>query len=121
MAKKRAKLMFRNRRGEQRDVVSYPATTAKNNFGRVFEKALSDGAVAITRHETPRAILLSIEEFLALVHKAEPQLDTLSGEFDAMMAKLQTPEAREALDRAFHASPEELGRAAVAAARKRSR
>ncbi len=42
-------------------------------------------------------------------------LETLSTSFDDLLERLQEPGAREALDAAFHASPEELGRAAVEA------
>lgn len=45
--------------------------------------------------------------------------DRLTAEFDEMLERMQAPGAREAMDRAFHATPEELGKAAVAAARKR--
>lgn len=122
MVKKRTAraLSFRNRRGEQVDVTSFTATTAKNHFGDVLERALSEGAVAITRHEKARAVLLSIEEFDALRGSGtKDTLDTLSGEFDAMLERMQTPEAMRAVEAAFHASPAELGRAAVRAARKR--
>lgn len=47
-------------------------------------------------------------------------LRDLSTEFDALVARMQTPKARKALDSAFHASPATLGRAAVRSARKRS-
>jgi hypothetical protein len=42
----------------------------------------------------------------------------LTGLFDEMFAKMQTPEARKAMDKAFHATPEELGKAAVEYATK---
>ena len=47
------------------------------------------------------------------------KLDTLSGEFDALLARMQAPKARAGMKAAFDASPKQLGRAAVAAARKR--
>ena len=46
-------------------------------------------------------------------------LETLSGEFDALLARMQTPRARAGMTAAFNASPAQLGKAAVAAARKR--
>jgi antitoxin Phd len=45
-------------------------------------------------------------------------LDTLSTSFDDLLERLQKPGAREAMDAAFHASPEELGRTAVEKARR---
>lgn len=46
--------------------------------------------------------------------------DALSGEFDAMLERMQTPKSQVAMRTAFHASPRKLGKAAVAAARKRA-
>lgn len=40
-------------------------------------------------------------------------------QFDALLAQMQTPKARRAMNALFNASPEELGKAAVTAARKR--
>ena len=44
---------------------------------------------------------------------------TLSGEFDALLARMQTPAALAGMKAAFDASPKQLGKAAVAVARKR--
>ncbi len=46
------------------------ASEAKNQFGRVLEIALSDGAVVITKHDEPKAILLSIKEYEAMPTKS---------------------------------------------------
>jgi len=93
------------------------ASEAKNQFGQVLESALRDGAVVITRHDTPKAILLSIEELEAIA--ARSRLDTLATEFDATYTRMQEPGFAKALDSAFGASPKRLGAAAVKAARKR--
>jgi antitoxin Phd len=110
---------FRNRRGEQVEASAFTATDAKKQFGRVLELVLRGGAVVITKHDAPKAILLSMDEFTALTRATESQLDRLSADFDAMLARMQTPRARAAMKTAFGASPRELGRAAVTAARKR--
>jgi antitoxin Phd len=110
---------FRNRRGEQVETASVTATDAKKQFGRVLELVLRGGAVVITKHDAPKAILLSMDEFNALTRATESSLDHLSAEFDAMLARMQTPKARAGMKAAFGAPPRELGRAAVAAARKR--
>jgi prevent-host-death family protein len=96
-----------------------PATKAKNNFGRILETVLQGGRVVITKHDMPRAILISMEEFNDLSGAMELALVTLRGEFDALFARMQNPGARRAMKSAFHASPKELGKAAVIAARKR--
>jgi antitoxin Phd len=77
--------------------------------------------VLITKHETPKVVLLSMEEYGALSRATDTKLDALSGEFDALLARMQTPRARAGMKAAFAASPDQLGIAAVAGARKRSR
>ena len=110
---------FRNRRGERMAAASVTATDAKREFGRLLEMVLQGGLVVITKHEAPKAVLLSLDEFDALAKAKERELDSLSGEFDALLARMQTPKARAGMKAAFGASPKRLGRAAVAAARKR--
>lgn len=111
--------MFRNRRGEQVEADSLTATQAKNEFGRVLEKVIKGGAVVITKHDAAKAVLISIDEFNSLSRATEIKLDSLSGEFDALLARMQKPKARAGMKAAFEASPKQLGKAAVAAARKR--
>jgi len=93
------------------------ASDAKNQFGQVLESALRDGAVVITKHDIPKAILLSIEELEAIA--ARSLLDTLTREFDAKYVRMQGPGFDKAMKDAFSASPQRLGAAAVKAARKR--
>ncbi len=114
-----SKLTFRNSRGNLIDVPSVAATKAKNEFGAILEKATHGGAVAITRHDTPKAVLVSYDEFQSLVRARSRTLDDLGIEFDALLARMQTPRARKGMKAAFNASPAELGRAAVKATRKR--
>jgi prevent-host-death family protein len=98
---------------------SFTATDAKKEFGRVLDIVLRGGRVVITRHDQPKAVVLSMDEFTALTQATERTLETLSGRFDALLAGLQTPRARAGLRAAFEATPKEIGRAAVAAARRR--
>jgi antitoxin Phd len=95
------------------------ATEAKTRFGPLLETAIHGGAVIITKHDTPKAVLLSIAEFEALGGSRQPDLKALSKEFDGLLARLQTPAARRALKSAFDATPKELGRLAVANQRRR--
>ncbi len=97
----------------------FTATAAKNEFGRVLDSAIHEGAVVITKHDQPRAILMSYEEFQALTQARASRLDSLSEQFDALLARMQAPEAQKGMKAAFDASPEELGEAAVAAVTKR--
>lgn len=112
-------LTFRNRQGELVDVPTVTASRFKNEFGAVLETAALRGAVAITRHDAPKAVLLSFAEFEALTRAHAPDLDRLEAQFDRMLARMQTPRARRAAAEAFDATPAELGRAAVKAARGR--
>jgi prevent-host-death family protein len=110
---------LRNRRGEPVEASTVTATDAKKEFGSVLERVVRGGVVVITKHDTPKAVLLPVEEFNALARAAERELDTLSEEFDALFARMQTPKARAGMRAAFEASAKQLGKAAVAAARKR--
>lgn len=109
---------FRNRLGELIDIPSVPATRFKNELGTIFEQVAHSGVIAITKHDTARAILLSVEEFEALVGKRSRSLDALSGQFDGLLARMQMTGTKEATAAAFNASPRMLGRAATKAARK---
>jgi prevent-host-death family protein len=105
-------LTFRNRLGELVDVPSVAATRLKNEFGAVLEEA-ARGAVAITRHDAPKAVLVSYEEFQALVSARGQSLSDLDAEFDALLERMQTPKAKKGVEAAFRASPAELGRASA--------
>jgi len=97
------------------------ATKAKNEFGRLLDTAMQGTAVVITKHDAPRAVLLSMEAFTALTEAGERRLDRLSEEFDELLANQQAPKAKAGLRAAFAASPGQLGKAALAAARARGR
>jgi len=98
----RRQVSFRNRHGEEVDVETVSATTAKNEFGRVLDSALAHGAVAITRHDAPRAVLLDIEEYDALVAQKAP-LERLTAKFDALLDGMQAPSAKAGVRAAFGA------------------
>jgi prevent-host-death family protein len=96
------------------------ATKAKNQMGQVLETVMQGGVVFITKHETPKAAVISIEEYERLSRAGKAKLDALSSEFDALLDKMQTPEAREGMQAAFEAPPEQLAQAALEFARKRA-
>jgi antitoxin Phd len=108
-------IRIRNRRGELVDAVQISASDAKNGFGRVLDRVAREGGVAITKHDEPCAVLVSIDTFRALAGADAPQLETLSAEFDALLARMQTPAAAAAMQTAFDLTPAQLGRAAVRA------
>src|SRR5512135_3145008 len=100
-----ATLTFRNRDGELVDVPTVAATRFKNEFGAIFEQASLGGAVAITKHNTPKAVLLSYAEFEALTKAGAPALDDLTDEFDRLLEDMQTPQSKAAMASAFDATP----------------
>lgn len=110
---------FRNRLGDLVEIPEIPATQAKNTFGELLDRVSAAGPVAITRHDTRKAVLLSYEEFESLSRARSKTLDELSTGFDDLLDRLQAPGAKQAMEAAFHSSPEELGQAAVEAARRR--
>jgi antitoxin Phd len=110
-------LTYRNSRGELIDVPSVAATQLKNALGVVLEQAMRGGAVAITRHDTPKAVLLSYDEFKALTADRAPNLHELRAEYDVLLERMQTPKARKGMAAAFDAIPAQLGKAAVKRAR----
>ena len=95
------------------------ATELKNATADVFEQVAAKQAIAITRHEKPRAILLSVEQYEALTGQRPEWLETLHEEYRGMLDRMQGPEQRAAAERAFNATPEELGEAAVWAAQQK--
>lgn len=105
--------------GFEGPTITVTATEAKNQFGPLLESAMHGRAVVITKHDTPKAVLLSMEEFESLVRASRPNLESLSAEFDTLLAEMQSPANLRALKAAFEASPSELGRAAVAHAKRR--
>ena len=124
MAKSRSTadvLKFRNARGEMVEVEPVPATRLKNAPASVIDEVAAGKAVAITRHNTPRAVIIAYEDFRQLALAREPSLGALTAEFDRMLGDMQAPNARNALAAAFGSTPEQLGRSAVEAAGKRPR
>lgn len=103
-----------------KDLPSSPASQLKNAFKPVFQQVLKDGAVSITRNRKREAILLSADLYDRIVAElaARDPLEVLRKDYDARFSAMQTDEAREAYEDAFDASPEDLGKVAVAQAAK---
>lgn len=95
---------------------SVTASDLKNNFGEVIAHAGKE-AVAITRHQRAEFVLLSVEQYLELQEARTATLEALTSEFDAMVARMNTPAARRGVDQLFKATPAALGKSAVKAAR----
>ena len=106
-------IRIRNARGELIEATEVSASDAKNSFGRILERVAKDGGVTITRRHEPLAVVIPIETYTRLANAEARLLDTLSDEFDALLARMQVPGAAEAMQTAFAMAPAEMGRAAV--------
>jgi len=96
-----------------------PSSKLKNAFKSVYQQALDNGALSITRNRKREAILLSAklyDEIIAELAARDP-LETLRKDYEARFAAGQSDGAREAYQDAFDASPGDLGKAAVALAK----
>jgi len=104
------------------EMPSITATELKNATADVFEQVASRRAVAITRHDKPRAVLLSVEQYEALTGQQNPDwLEKLHEEYRGMLDRMQGPEQRAGAEKLFRATPEELGQAALWAAQQKAK
>jgi prevent-host-death family protein len=94
-----------------------PATQAKNRFGEILQSARDSGPVFIERHGQAQAVVLGIDTYNKLVSNErtpeERELDYWTREFHALHARMQTKEAREAVDALFSATDAELNRRGI--------
>lgn len=90
----------------------------KNSTADVLDRVAAGAAVAITRHDKPRAILVSIEHYERMAGSESNLLNELQEEYRGVLEKMQSPEQKATAKRLFQATPEELGAAAVRAAHK---
>ncbi len=104
-----------NPRGEMIEPLEVSASDAKNGFGRILERVAREGGVTITRRHEPVAVVIPIETYRRLAAAEAGSLETLTAEFDALLARMQAPGVGEAMQRAFEMTPEALGGAALAA------
>jgi antitoxin Phd len=111
----------RNVSARQVEVKEVSASDARNSFADLLETTARRGLVVINKQNTPKAVLLSFDDFSAMVARPTRTLDTLSVDFDKMLARMQKPGARAGMKKAFGATPEELGAAALAGAVARKR
>jgi antitoxin Phd len=102
-------LTFRNSEGALVDIPTVAATQVENELGAILDKVTRVGAVTITHHGTPKAVLLSCKEFDSLV---EARSRKVSRDFGDFLDRMQRPRAKKAMNTAFNASPIKPGRAA---------
>lgn len=107
-------ILVRNHRGELIDAPQFTASEAKHKFGELLNAALRTGPVAITKQRKPTAVLISLEDYRALMQAEDRALAVLSAEFDRRFEVMQAPGAVAAMQQAFDTPPERLGAFAVA-------
>lgn len=95
---------------------TFDASTVKNRFRDVAEQA-AKGAVAVSRYNRPELVIMTAEEYVRLEKLRRAPLDALAGQFDALVTRMQTAKSQKAVRALFGASPAELGKAAVKAAK----
>jgi len=112
-------LVSRTQLDESIDAVeSFTITEFKERAREVIDLVEDHKAVAILRHKMPDAVLISARDYVEFVKLRRERLSFLTQRYDDMVARMQTPEATDGVDALFSASSEELGRAAVAAAKR---
>jgi prevent-host-death family protein len=98
---------------EAGQVVTVSSTEAQNALGSLLDRVARGARVVVTRYNRRQAVILSAEEYDTLLAEEEVDLSTLEREFDQLVARMQTPEHRNAVEALFQMSGEELGKAAV--------
>jgi antitoxin Phd len=109
--------MARTRLDDSLDAVeSFTITEFKERAREVIDLLADHKAIAILRHKMPEAVLISASDYVEFMKLRLERLGFLSQRYDEMVARMQTPAATAGVDALFSATPEELGRAAMAAA-----
>jgi prevent-host-death family protein len=103
------------------DLPTVTATELKLSTADVLDQVSAGKAVAITRHDKPRAVLISLDHYKELTGSQSDWLADLHTEYRGMLDEMQTPEQKDAALRLFEATPEELGAAAVRGAERRAK
>lgn len=103
------------RRGDT-TAASVSSTKAKTSFRELIQKA-KRGPVFVTVHKKREAVVMSMEEYEQLLANQRNPLADMAEHFDALVARMQTSEHAAAVDALFNATPKELGKAALQAAK----
>lgn len=95
------------------------SSEVQRTLGSVLDRIAEGATVTIIRHGKPVAVMIPTATYEHLRAQGKDPLALLRARFDERFARMQTPEARARVDALFAATPEELGRAAVKAAKRR--
>jgi len=79
----------------------------------VLDRVAREGAVVITKHDRPDAVILSIDAYQRLTASKAPDVDVLAAQFDALYERLQQPDTAQKIEAVFALEPAALARVAV--------
>jgi antitoxin Phd len=85
------------------DLSEVTASVLKNKFSEVARLA-SRGPLAVSRHNRREFVILTAEQYEELQQSRRAPLESLTAEFDQMVAKMNTPADRVARRNFFKAS-----------------
>ncbi|MFN2425976.1 MAG: type II toxin-antitoxin system prevent-host-death family antitoxin [Candidatus Binatia bacterium] len=97
---------------------NFSASDAKAKLGQMIDLVAAGGVATITRRGRQQFAVLRLETVEALVSMArEHELESLGSRYHDLVARMQTPKAKAAVDSLFSARPEDIGAAVAGAAR----
>ncbi len=102
------------------ELPSVDASTVKNKYRDVAALA-AKGAITINRYARPELVIMPAADYVRLEKARRAPLEQLAGEFDGLVAKMQTSNSKKAVRALFGSDPADLGKAAVKAAKANAR
>jgi len=99
-------------------ITAFTVTELKKRAREVIDLVAERKAIAILRHKVADAVLISASDYVEFVKLKRERLNFLTERYDELVARMQTPESAAGVDALFNATPEKLGLAAVAAAKR---
>ena len=99
-------------------ITAFTVTELKERAREVIDLVAERKAIAILRHRVADAVLISAADYIEFVKLKRERLNFLTERYDELVARMQTPESAAGADALFSATSEDLGRAAVAAAKR---
>ena len=94
------------------DLSEITASVLKNKFSEVARLA-SSGPLAVSRHHRREFVILTAKQYEELQQSRRSPLESLTAEFDQMVAKMNTPAGNKATAALFSATSADLSRAFV--------
>ncbi len=96
------------------DLAEVTASILKNKFSEVA-RLTSRAPLAVTRHNRREFVILTAEQYDELQKSRLAPLESLGGEFDQLVARMNAPKAKRAAASLFAATSAGLGKAAMKA------